>query len=102
MVHYKGLYAGRLDMIADVNCYRSLIDLKTTAKLDVEMLEWQLGMYKLAFETMKLGVLANTYCLWLPKRDLGDLVDIMPKSKKEIEEVSREYAKTKTNNICGI
>jgi hypothetical protein len=91
IVHYKDKYAGRLDMIANIEGKRSLVDIKTTAKLDVEALEWQLGMYQLAYgETFE-----KCYCLWLPKKDLGRLVEIDPKSKEEILKALEEYEVSK-------
>lgn len=87
MICYEGRYAGRLDMIADVNYYRCLIDIKTTAKLDKESLAYQLGFYKLAYRKP----IEKCYCLWLPKKDLGQLVEIVPKSKKELLEVLKDY-----------
>lgn len=79
MVHYKDIYAGTLDMIADVDGVESLIDIKFTASLDEEYLQWQLGMYELAY-----GSFAKHYCLWLPKGNLGQLIEIEPKTKAEI------------------
>ena len=80
IVHYKNVYAGRFDMVADVNYYRCLIDIKTTATLDSEALSWQLGMYKMAYGKP----IENTYCLWLPKKGVGELRLIIPKTEKEI------------------
>lgn len=79
-VSYKYLYAGTLDLIANVDNIESLCDIKFTAELDKEYLAWQLGMYALA-----LGKeFKKYYCVWLPKRQLGQLVEIEPKTKKEI------------------
>lgn len=79
-VCYKKLYAGTLDLIADVDGIESLIDIKFTYKLDKEYLSWQLGMYALA-----LGKeFKKYYCVWLPKEQLGQLVEIVPKTKEEI------------------
>ena len=79
-VSYKYLYAGTLDLIAEINGIESLCDIKFTAELDKEYLSWQLGMYALA-----LGKeFDKYYCIWLPKRGLGELVEIMPKTKEEI------------------
>lgn len=83
-VHYSYIYAGTLDMIADVNNKFSLIDVKFTSALDKEYLEWQLGMYALALNNyMQFD---KYYCLWLPKGDLGQLVEIKPKTTDEILE----------------
>lgn len=79
-VSYKYLYAGTLDLIANVNGVESLCDIKFTAELDKEYLNWQLGMYALA-----LGKeFEEYYCVWLPKKSLGQLVKIEPKTKEEI------------------
>ena len=79
-VSYKYLYAGTLDLIANVDNIESLCDIKFTAELDKEYLSWQLGMYALA-----LGKeFKKYYCVWLPKKQLGQLVEIVPKTKEEI------------------
>lgn len=81
-VHYGYIYAGTLDMIASVNKELSLIDIKFTSALDEEYLEWQLGMYSLALNRKLL--FDKYYCLWLPKGELGQLVEIKPKTTEEI------------------
>lgn len=79
-VCYKYLFAGTLDLIANVDNIESLCDIKFTAELDKEYLAWQLGMYALA-----LGKeFEKYYCVWLPKKQLGQLVEIEPKTKEEI------------------
>lgn len=81
-VHYGYIYAGTLDMTADVNDKLSLIDIKFTSALDKEYLSWQLGMYALALNNyMQFD---KYYCLWLPKGDLGQLVEIKPKTSDDI------------------
>lgn len=79
-VSYKYLYAGTLDMTADIDGKYSLCDIKFTAELDKEYLSWQLGMYALA-KGVKFD---KYYCIWLPKRKLGQLIEIIPKTKEEI------------------
>lgn len=79
-VSYEYKFCGTLDMIAEVDEEYSLIDVKFTAELDKEYLAWQLGMYKLA----RGEEFDNYYCLWLPKKSLGQLVQIKPKTKEEI------------------
>jgi hypothetical protein len=79
-VSYIYLYAGTLDMIADIDGKYSLCDIKFTAELDKEYLSWQLGMYALA----KGVEFDKYYCIWLPKGKLGQLVEIIPKTKEEI------------------
>lgn len=79
-VSYKYLYAGTLDLIANVDGIESLCDIKFTYKCDKEYLSWQLGMYALA-----LGKeFKKYYCIWLKKGCLGKLVEIIPKTKEEI------------------
>lgn len=80
MVSYRYLFCGTLDLIANIEGTRSLCDIKFTAELDKEYLSWQLGMYALALnETFE-----KYYCIWLPKKELGQLVEIKPKTKEEI------------------
>ena len=80
IVSYKYLYCGTLDMIGQVQGDYCLLDIKFTAELDKEYLSWQLGMYQLA-KGIKYD---KCYCIWLPKRELGQLVEIEPKTEKEI------------------
>ena len=91
MVCYKGIYAGRFDMIAKVNGFESLIDIKTTAELDMEYLSWQLSLYELAYGKK----FKKLYALWLPKKGIGKLVEIPRKSKKEIEKLLEEIKNDK-------
>ena len=91
MVHFEGRFGGRLDMIATVNGKRSLVDIKTTAKLDVESLAIQLGLYAMAYgEDFE-----SYYCIHLPKKDLGRLVEIKSKSKEELLKIVEEYERSK-------
>lgn len=80
MVSYKYLFCGTLDLIANISGIRSLCDIKFTAELDKEYLSWQLGMYALALNEK----FEKYYCIWLPKKELGQLVEIKPKTKEEI------------------
>ena len=59
-VSYEYLYAGTLDLIANVDGIESLCDIKFTYKFK------------------------KYYCVWLPKKQLGQLVEIVPKTKEEI------------------
>lgn len=80
VVNYGYEFVGTLDMIANVNNIRSLIDIKFTSELDKEYLSWQLGMYEMASgEKFK-----EHYCLWLPKGTIGKLVKINIKTPEEI------------------
>ena len=80
IVSYKYLFCGTLDMVGIVGTDNCLLDIKFTAELDKEYLSWQLGMYQLA-KGIKYD---KCYCIWLPKRELGQLVEIEPKTEKEI------------------
>lgn len=87
MVHFEDKYCGRLDMIANIESKRSLVDIKTTAKLDHESLAYQLGFYAMAYgEDFE-----KYYVLWLPKKGNGKLVEVAPKSKEELLEVLERY-----------
>lgn len=79
-VSYEYLFCGTLDMTGMVLGKHCLLDIKFTAELDKEYLSWQLGMYQLA----KGIIYDKCYCIWLPKKELGQLVEIVPKTKEEI------------------
>lgn len=80
IVSYKYLFCGTLDMTGIVKGENCLLDIKFTSELDKEYLSWQLGMYQLA----KGIEYDKCYCIWLPKKELGQLVEIIPKTKEEI------------------
>lgn len=87
IIHYKDIYAGRYDMSCKVNGEYSLIDIKTTVELDLEYLSWQLSLYDYPNKKRHDKLMA----LWLPKRDLGKLVEIPRKSNKEIKELLERF-----------
>ena len=91
IVNYKDIYAGRFDMIANINGSQCLCDIKTTASLDKEYLSWQLSLYEYAY-SKKIDKL---YAIWLPRKDIGRIVEIKRKSKKEIEKLIEEVKKWK-------
>ena len=95
-VCYEGLYGGTYDKEANVNGELSLIDKKTTADLDEEYLSWQLSYYELA----KGKKYKKLYAEWLPKKNLGKLVEIKRKTKKELLSKLEEFQlwKTKQEN----
>lgn len=80
IVHYKKIYAGRFDMIAEINGKLSLCDIKTTAELDKEYLSWQLSLYELAYGK----TFDKLYCIWLPKGGIGKLIEIERIEKEKI------------------
>lgn len=92
MIHYKDKYAGRFDMMAYINEDYSLCDIKTTAELDKEYLSWQLSLYAYAYDYLNKGNnFSKLYAIWLPKKGLGNLVEIERKSNKEIENILRKF-----------
>lgn len=92
LVHFEDRYCGTLDMVANVSGIRSLIDIKTTAKLDKESLAYQLGFYRMAYISKNpKGDFNKYFCLWLPKGDVGRLVEITPKPIHELLEVLDRY-----------
>lgn len=91
LVHYEGLYCGTLDMIAVVNNELIINDIKTTAKLDEEYLSWQLSFYKYAYEQMFNETLVKGYVTWLPKKELGQFIEIPFKTKEEVLDLVQDY-----------
>lgn len=92
LVHFEDRFCGRLDMVAYVGGVRSLIDIKTTSKLDMESLAYQLGYYRLAYVSKNpKGDFDKFYCIWLRKGELGQLVEITPKTVNELFEVLDRY-----------
>ena len=89
IVAYKDLYCGTFDMIAYVKGKKSLLDIKTTAELDIEYLSWQLSFYELA----KDETFEKLYVIWLPKKGLGELKEVPRKTKQELLEVLEKYYK---------
>ena len=95
LVHYQDLYCGTLDMIAIVNGELVINDIKTTAKLDEDYLSWQLSFYKYAYENMGGKELVKGYVTWLPKKELGQFIEIPFKTKEEVLELVKEYENKK-------
>ena len=87
MIQYERKYAGRFDMIADVNGAISLCDIKTTAELDNEYLSWQLSYYELAMGK----AFDKLYAIWLPRKELGQLIEIERKPKELLIEKLNEF-----------
>lgn len=93
MILYEDKYAGRFDMIARINGNYSLCDIKTTSVLDKEYLSWQLSLYAFA----RHDKFDKLYAIWLPKKELGQLVEIERKSDNEILELLRKYEESKND-----
>lgn len=91
-VSYKHLYAGKYDILLVPEDKRAiLIDIKTTAKFDQTYLEWQLGMYKLAIKYTQNIDVHDCYCLWVPKKQLPQLIGIQPKLRCDCIKLAEDY-----------
>lgn len=89
------IYAGKYDMLGTVKGKRAIIDIKTTAKLHTDMLAEQLPLYAWAIENMTHGLeIEKAYCLWLPKKERGNLIEIeIPEKKPLMSKVMKAYEK---------
>ena len=86
IIDYKERYAGRYDKLDAQNI---LWDVKTTSKKYVDKWACQLGYYYLA-----LGIQKDVaYVIWLPKKDVGEVILIEPWSNKKCLEGLEEYEK---------
>ena len=96
MINYFNDYAGRFDMIANVNGFLSLCDIKTTAVLDKEYLSWQLSFYELAHRSMyHTPAFEKLYAIWLPKGKYRQLIEIERKSTTELLRVLKEFKESR-------
>ncbi len=86
IVHYGIDYAGTFDMIAVLLGEEALIDIKTTAKLDISYLSWQLSMYAYAY-----GFDGDLYAVWLPKREDARVVAIPRIEENQILKLLEAY-----------
>ena len=81
-------------MIARIGKDICLCDIKTTSELDTEYLSWQLSFYELA--TNK--TFNKLYAIWLPKKELGELVEIKRKPKEDLLKKLEEFNLWKMKN----
>lgn len=86
---YNDKVAGRFDLLAQVNYELSLCDIKTTATLDKEYLSWQLSIYNYLGKCNA----KRLYAIWLPKKELGQLIEVDFKTDEEIENLIEEWCK---------
>lgn len=93
MIHFKGKYAGRFDMIAKINGALCLCDIKTTAELDEEYLSYQLSYYEMAMGKQ----FDKLYAIWLPKKDLGQVVEVKRKPKEILVKKLNEFLEVYEN-----
>lgn len=97
LLHYNYDYAGTYDLLALYQNEEILCDIKTTSKLDMEYLSWQLSMYAYA-----IGFTGKLYVFWLPKPQYGKATfkEVERKSEQEILELLQEY-KELSNETCS-
>lgn len=91
MIAYNYAYAGTYDMEAMIDGKLCLVDIKTTYKLDIEYLSWQLTMYAMASGKKY----EKLYAIWLPKRGGAKLVEIPRKSNGDVLKLLEEYYGTR-------
>ncbi len=91
-------YCGMYDILLRNEKETLLADIKTTAKLDIQYLEWQLGFYKLGLELQGISV-DRCAVLWVPKDDLIEFVEINAKTKEECLEALRIYEEQQENQV---
>lgn len=94
MIQFEKKYAGRFDMIAKVKGYLSLCDIKTTAELDEEYLSWQLSYYELAMGK----TFEKLYAIWLPKKGIGQVVEIKRKPREVLIKKLNEFLEVYSND----
>lgn len=94
MVFYDGeiKYAGTYDCLADILGAKVLIDIKTTYKLDLDYLSYQLSFYAMAIPE-KIDAL---YVLWLPKKGKAKFIKI----DRVPDEILKETLKRYKESIC--
>ncbi len=78
-------YASSIDIVFDDY---TLADIKTTSRLDMEYLSWQLSIYAQLFEMQNPGLkVPRLLAIWLPKPRYGKstLVEVPRKSKDAVK-----------------
>lgn len=93
MIQYEKKYAGRFDMVANINGSLSLCDIKTTAELDEEYLSYQLSYYEMAMGKK----FDKLYAIWLPKKDIGQVVEIKRKPREVLIKKLNEFLEVYEN-----
>jgi len=92
IVAYGTQYAGTYDMEAWVDTDNCLIDIKTTYKIDMEYLSWQLSYYEMAYCKMyNKPLFDKLYCVWLTKKGEYKLLEIQRIEKNRLEELLKIY-----------
>ena len=99
IIHFNGRYAGRFDMLGWIGGEYSLADIKTTAKVEIDRLKWQLGLYKMAYENMTGEKIKSCYCIWLPKKNPAKLIAIEPVNERRCLDVLEKIEKGESVRI---
>ncbi len=84
-------YAGTTDLIMEYEGKQIMADIKTTSKLDLNYLSYQLSMYSKALEFE-----GDLYAIWLNKKGKAEFHKVDRISDEEIERVLIEYANHST------
>jgi hypothetical protein len=85
LVSDEKAYASSIDIVFDDF---TLADIKTTSRLDMEYLSWQLSIYAYLFEMQNPGLkVPRLLAIWLPKPRYGSstLVEVPRKTKDAIK-----------------
>lgn len=100
-VNYHTYYCGRLDILAELDGAKCLIDIKTYAAMDSiskEKTKLQLSLYSLAYD-VEHYLERKLFILWLPKGHIGELIEVepypLPKLKAIILQAKNEIKKNK-------
>lgn len=102
IITYGKMYAGRYDMLGTVDGDPALLDIKTTYRINKEHLALQLGLYRMALQKP-----LKCFCVWLPKRGKGKLVEIEPVPEDELKRIveafwqSQSYLETEDASSVG-
>lgn len=84
-------YAGTTDLIMEYEGKQIMADIKTTSKLDLNYLSYQLSMYSKALEFE-----GDLYAIWLNKKGVAEFHKVERVSDEEIERVLNDYANHST------
>lgn len=95
-IHYKDLYAGRLDCIDQMG---KIWDWKTNSKENIPYWEWQTGYYYLGAKYCGLikEIKSVAHIMWLPKKQLkkAKVITVTPKSEAELLENYKKWKESK-------
>lgn len=95
LVSDEDLIASSIDIVFND---LSLVDIKTTSKLDMEYLSWQLSIYAYLFERQNPSLkVPRLMAIWLPKPRYGRSMCVeVPRKNKETIEVLLAWNKSLT------